>query len=102
MCWVVVAQGEKGCRDFLCQRVVNTTLGGEAAVAITRTTPEDPQALIGETPLGAQDRNGVPTNRAGVVFLGGDEVYHDSLISAVGWGTLLMKGVDHIPIRHQP
>src|SRR5207302_7475237 len=76
---VVVTHGEKGCGNFLRQRVVDAALGGEAAVAIPRALPEDPHAIIRKTPLGAQRRNGVPTNRTSVVFPGHHHVYHRRL-----------------------
>src|SRR5262245_37783978 len=102
MFWIIIAHREKGGGDFVRQRVVDATLCREAAVAVARTLPEDPQAIIGETSSGAQDGEGVPTDGARVIRPCGYQINHHCLIPAVSGGPVLMESVYQVPIWHQP
>ena len=52
----------------LCQRVVDTALSSEAAMAVTLALPENPHTVFWKTPPGTQRSDGVPTDRASIIF----------------------------------
>src|SRR5919108_5408584 len=65
---IVKAHGRERGGDPLCQRLIDRTSGGKAAVAIAWAAPEDSNLAFLELPFLPQRGEGMPTDGARVVL----------------------------------